>query len=1199
MIKRLLRLLALAAVLSSSPSQGGIHAMGPLSVGTPASADHNVLNRGIGRYPRSPKEYTAPRMVRDDTYRNVALHRSATASSSMDWNLTAQLLTDGIVSKGIAPTITVSTNRGIDRTRARLRSIDGNPVTPYYIYGPHAWIQYDWTAMSITLDTLRLITETAFNKALATQGWSVAVMGSDDGKTWRLMGKVAGKGVPGYVTQQTASDDPNNHLGTTRLPLSRGKLAIPLSSHRRLQHLRLEFQMPGAVWWRLCEVDEGSITDNEETFEMYDVKWPRRNMQWLPSEHFFSCWMSAPVDADSQPQWASIDMGTQVQFDKVVLRWINRPTAGKVQVSDDGKKWSDVCDLPKQGPLTETLKCQGQGRYVRLWLTQPDATGRYALTEVEVMGRGGLHAEPANTLDIGTGKRSLNQWQVRRAGDSQWVEATVPGTVQTSYMNIGAVPYNLYANNMRQISESFFNADFIYRTSFKWHPDGKPCHYLNTDGIDWKSVITLNGREVGRTAGAFIRGRFDVSSLLRDGQNTLEVHVVKNAHPGAVKVANSESTDINGGVIGLDSPTFSPTMGWDWITSTPGRCMGIWNDVYLTADEGVRVADPYVTTTLNHPDTLASMTPAALVSNESSTVRTVTVKGWIGSIQFERTVTLQGGEKRTVSFSPEEFPQLSRQRMRLWWPNGYGEPYLYDAGFTVSETGRDVATVNYKAGIREMAYKDMDTQLKLWINGKRFVPLGGNWGFPESNLTYRGREYDVTLRYHREMGMNLVRNWVGQVGDDEFFDACDKYGIMVWQDFWLANPWDGPDPQDETMFMDNARDVIQRLRRHPSIALYCGRNEGYPPASLDKSLRRAVAELHSQLGYIGSSADGGVSGRGPYGLWTSARYFSHLSGKLHSEEGISCIPNYESLKRMLAPEGLWPMGDAWGQHDFPRGRGHNFAQMVERHFGPATSARQFTEWAQWVNYDGHRAMFESRLQDRMGVLIWMSHPCWPALTWATYDYYWEPTAAYFGIRKALEPIHIQYNPAQRTVEVANISVDKPGDMKATAQVLSMWGNVISEHTADVAVDRDETVSPMRIEVPDSAVYFIKLKLEKGGRLVSENFYVEGRDTDNLQALHALPTARIHTESHFAPLSDNEWKGQVTVANEGDVPALLIRLCLKGEDGQQILPVIYSDNYFSLMPGESRTVDISYDKADARGCRPVVSATPLNLHTETP
>ena len=293
------------------------------------------------------------------------------------------------------------------------------------------------------------------------------------------------------------------------------------------------------------------------------------------------------------------------------------------------------------------------------------------------------------------------------------------------------------------------------------------------------------------------------------------------------------------------------------------------------------------------------------------------------------------------------------------------------------------------------------------------------------------------------------------------------------------------------------------------------------------------------------------------------------------------------------------MGDAWGQHDFPRGRGHNFAQMVERHFGPATSARQFTEWAQWVNYDGHRAMFESRLQDRMGVLIWMSHPCWPALTWATYDYYWEPTAAYFGIRKALEPIHIQYNPAQRTVEVANISVDKPGDMKATAQVLSMWGNVISEHTADVAVDRDETVSPMRIEVPDSAVYFIKLKLEKGGRLVSENFYVEGRDTDNLQALHALPTARIHTESHFAPLSDNEWKGQVTVTNEGDVPALLIRLCLKGEDGQQILPVIYSDNYFPLMPGESRTVDISYDKADARGCRPVVSATPLNLHTETP
>lgn len=1184
--------LLLSTVLSICIALNATAALPHAGTSVPATST-DTLNRGIGCYPGSPAEYTAPRLVADNHYRNVALNRMATASSSADWNLTAQLLTDGILSKGTPATITVSTNRGVDHTRARLRSIDGNPVTPYYLYGPQSWIQYDWTGMHIAVDTLRLITETAFRQAAVSGQWTIRVMGSRDGRSWKFLGKISGQGVPGYVTAQTAAEDPNNHLGTTTLPLSRAKLEIPLPAGSSWQHLRLEFNMADAVWWRLCEVDGGRIAEKEAHFEMNTVKWQRSNMQWLPSEHFFSCWASDPTKS-AEPQWAQVDLGTQVSFDKIILHWLHRPKQGKIQVSDDGKHWTDIITLSANGPLTETLSCKSQGRFVRLWLTRPDASGQYAATELEVMGRGGLHAEPARTLDIGDGKLSLNQWQVRRAGDNRWIEATVPGTVLTSYINIGAVPYNLYANNMRQISESFFNSDFIYRTNFSWKADGKSRHYLNFDGIDWKSTVTLNGHGLGHTAGAFIRSRFDITPFLREGKNTLEVHVVKNAHPGAVKVANVESTDINGGVIGLDSPTFSPTMGWDWITSTPGRCMGIWNDVYLTSDDGVSIIDPYVTTTLNHPDTLASMTASATLINEGTTRRALTVKGWIGNIAFSRDISLAPGEKRLVTFTPTDFPQLSQQHMRLWWPNGYGEAYRYDAGFTVSEGGNDLSTLTYKAGLREMAYDETDSVLRIWVNGKRFIPLGGNWGFPESNLTYRGREYDAALRYHREMGMNIVRNWVGQVGDDEFFDACDRYGIMVWQDFWLANPWDGPDPADERMFMDNVRDVISRLRRHPSIALYCGRNEGYPPASLDAALRQAIRSLHPQMGYISSSADGVVSGRGPYGLWTTARYFSHLSGKLHSEEGISCIPNYESLKRMLAPEGLWPMGEAWGQHDFPTAHGHNFAQMVERHFGTASSAKQFTQWAQWVNYDGHRAMFESRLQDRMGLLIWMSHACWPALTWATYDYYLEPTAAYFGIKKALEPLHIQYNPAKSTVEVADISVDSPGEMTARLQILNMHGTILADHSAPVSIDRDQTVTVMPVEKPDEEVYFLRLYLTKNGKLISENFYVEGRVTDNLKALRTLPTATVETKSHFQQAPNGDWTGTATVTNPGNSPALLIRLCLKGNDGEQILPVIYSDNYFALMPGESRTVKVSFKKADARGCSPTIEARPFSF-----
>ena len=159
---------------------------------------------------------------------------------------------------------------------------------------------------------------------------------------------------------------------------------------------------------------------------------------------------------------------------------------------------------------------------------------------------------------------------------------------------------------------------------------------------------------------------------------------------------------------------------------------------------------------------------------------------------------------------------------------------------------------------------DKDTKLKIYINNRRLVPLGGNWAFSENNLNYRGREFDAALRHHKEMNYNMIRNWVGMTGDKEFFEACDRYGIMVWQDFWLANPADGPDPDDNSMFMDNARDFVLKIRNHPCIGIYCGRNEGYPPKTLDDGLRETVASLHPGLDYISSSADDGVSGHGPY-----------------------------------------------------------------------------------------------------------------------------------------------------------------------------------------------------------------------------------------------------------------------------------------------------------------------------------------------
>lgn len=1191
-----------------------------LTLATSAQAQ-NHDNRGIGLYPGNKAEYTAPRLTTDNEYRDLALNRLATASSSIDFNLTAQLATDGLLTKGEPTTLTVSTNKGVDTSRDRLKSIDGNKVAAYYVYGPDGWLQYLWQGFSVRADTLHIRFETAYDTKLPT-GWRVDIEGTTDGKTWDNVGSTKSDGLPGYKTWQTVSTDPNKQTGLTNLPLRRGFISIPLNRKgANWRGLRFRFTMPSAVWWRIYDIDEGSASGIPEKFEMFSFPSKQRNMGWLPSEHFYSAWVASP-DKVGQPQWLKVDLGAKADIDRLRIHWVYAAKAGVAQVSDDGTNWRDIAKLsPAKDGSVATVPFKARGRYVRLWLTAPQGS-TYGVGELEVLGRGGVVAKPSNSLDMGKGKLSLNNWLIRRdtkpgtrllKGASPWIEATVPGTALTSYINVGAVPETTIANDMRQVSESFFNSDFTYKADIMVR-DGeisngeakfaatKSHRYLCFDGIDWRATVELNGQHVGRIDGAFTRARFDISKLLKEGRNELVVHVMKNAHPGPVKLKNARSTDLNGGALCADNPTFTPTIGWDWITSTPGRCMGIWNDVYLTQDEGLSLADPLVTTELAQADTLATITPAVKVVSTREEPAKVTLTGWIGPLRFSKDITVQGGESRDVSFSPAEYSQLYHQRMKLWWPNGYGTPYLYDAGFALTSGADTLYTIRYKAGLRQMSTSlepspdGKGKRLLLFVNGKRVDPMGGNWGFSEANLRFRGREYDATVRYHRDMNFNMIRNWVGQIGDEEFYDACDKYGIMVWQDFWLANPWDGPDPDDETMFTQNARDLISLIRRHPSIALYCGRNEGFPPATLQGALQSSIKTLHPQLSYIGSSADDVVSGHGPYCMKPTAYYFEHLSHKFHSEEGMPNIPTWESLRRFLTPKDLSFEDDTWGQHDFcmegaPRGK--DFNAIMEKHFGKPATPRQFSEWAQWLNYDGHRAMYESRQTDRQGLLMWMSHPCWPSTVWQTYDYYLEPTAAYFGIKKACEPLHIQWNPAEREVEVVNISRDLRKPLTAEMRMMDTKGNVLDTKTVETQPERDATVAVFTdVTAPDKDMWFLRLRLLDGSTVVSDNFYVEGREPDNLLSLaKTLGEARLSTTRHFEKQGD-EWVGKIEVSNTGNEPALLVRLNLVGDDGEQILPVIYSDNYFALMPGEKKTVEVRFSDADRRGTTPDILCQPF-------
>jgi hypothetical protein len=553
-----------------------------------------------------------------------------------------------------------------------------------------------------------------------------------------------------------------------------------------------------------------------------------------------------------------------------------------------------------------------------------------------------------------------------------------------------------------------------------------------------------------------------------------------------------------------------------------------------------------------------------------------------------------------VKLNPSTNAGLHLLNPKLWWPNGYGDPYLYNVELSFNSSNGVSDKIEFKSGIHEMAFDEANQILNIYINGRRFIGRGGNWGFPESNLEYRGREYDAAVAYHADMNFTMIRNWVGQTGDDEFFEACDRHGIMIWQDFWLANPADGPDPDNPQMFLDNARDLIKRIRNHPSMAIYVGRNEGNPPPVLDTALRAMIHELHPRLHYISNSAFGVVSGGGPYSALPVRDYFLLYGyNRLHSERGMPNVMTYESLRETLPDSLLWPLNSLWGIHDYcleSAQSAASFNKMIETGFGKIDNAKRFTELAQWINYNGYRGMFEGRSLTRQGLLLWMSHPAWPTMVWQTYDYYLEPTAAYFGCKKASEPIHIQWSPVFDIIEVVNYNAGNKAGLTAKAQLLNMDGSVQWEKETGLNCKEDSTANCFKLEFPGSlsSVHFIKLTLEEGNRIISDNFYWRGLVDGNYQDLLNMPVIKLQKSTRIER-SGNDWILTTTLNNATKTPALMIRLMVVGQNThKRILPVFYSDNYVSLMPGESKVITMKLKDEDTGGDRPVADISGFNL-----
>ena len=625
----------------------------------------NYYTRGIGQYPGCPQEDFSPELQPDDAYRNIALLRAAYQSSSYDYNLTAQLVTDGIISTQPPQYLTLSTPDGEKPRREREWMIDEGPYSRNTAIGEDTYFLFTLQNYSKKADKIHLKGSVTYQADKAGKGYELICMGSDNGKDWQELGKIIGNGLPGKASRFTMHSDPNKQSEKGDLPVRLLNEDMPFTQTGDYNYYKVALKMPGAAYWNLTDVN----------FYFQD-----KPVELKPSQFFNSTWMSA---TDRQ-EWIYVDLGSVSTFDKIILHWINKATQGKIQTSDDAKNWKDIASLPEGKNTTDEIAVKGKARYVRVLMEQPERKGYYMLSEIEVMGKGGLTPIPAaqpapngNMLTLSGGN-----WKLQRASEIKhtgeeistlgfqpegWITATVPGTVLSSYKNIGAIPDPNYADNQLNISESFFNSNFWYRNEFTVPDNFKNEKvFLEFDGINWKAHIYLNGEKAGDIEGAFIRGKMDVTSLLKPGKNVLAVEIIKNSHIGAIKEKNKQSTDFNGGILGADNPTFHATIGWDWIPTVRGRNIGIWNDVRLVTTGVVTVSDPLIESVLPLPDTTsAQLTARTFVKNYSDTDIEGILQGSIGDIRFEREVSLKAGEEQEVIFNASEYPQLVMQHPHL------------------------------------------------------------------------------------------------------------------------------------------------------------------------------------------------------------------------------------------------------------------------------------------------------------------------------------------------------------------------------------------------------------------------------------------------------------------------------------------------------------------------------------------------------
>lgn len=836
-----------------------------------------------------------------------------------------------------------------------------------------------------------------------------------------------------------------------------------------------------------------------------------------------------------------------------------------------------------------------------------------------------LLAQETNKLAIPEpGEKTLihSDWYARKANEVKmdgnrlsaapldktgWLPARVPGTVLTTLLENHMYPAPEFGLNnnlipdIHEVGNDFYTYWFTRQFTINNLPEGRNV-WLNFRGINYKAEIFLNGKRINRNTheGMFLRKTFNITPYLRtDAPNVLAVLVYPPTHAG-----NPNGGQGGDGQIARNN-TMQYTPGWDWIQPVRDRNTGIWDEVSITTTGPVCLSSPYVVTKVpgvRDPETKTQREAFVNTSVELENTGSTSLKGLLvcetNGTRLTQPVTLSPFEKKTVSLNP-----LAVKNPRLWWPNGIGEQPLYDMNLSF-EIGNQVSDrERLRYGIREITSDKCPDNggRRFFVNGQKIYVTGGNYINSDWLLRLSPERYRDEVRFHAEMNLRMIRVWGGALVErPEFYNACDEFGILVFQDLWGSGDcngaWEDPTkmdsrerrweyPDNHDLFIASVEDQVKMIRNHPSLCFWCGANEWPLAKDIDQCLRKEVfPRLDPERLFVSFSTDTlftrnylGDNGDGPYGIQEPEWFFSFRSHPFNPEAGSVGSPEVESMREMMTEQDLagFPRKGFTRNYTWRYHKDLGYGDHLER-YGEVKDIETYCKYAQVVNYDQYRSFMEgwaSHMWDwYTGILIWKTQNPWTSLRGQMYDWSLDVNASLYGTRKGCEPLHAYYNPVTRKAGLLNTTLKDYTDLSIIARIYNLEGKLLWEKETRASSKANTVQELLDIPVPEGiqGAYFLRLALNAD----VPNIYWLTTEPKDYTSLSQLPKSRPDIKTEIKKEGSN-FVGTVRLSADSQISFFNRIKVFDKETGKRILPVHYSDNYITLMPGDQQEISLEF------------------------